>query len=121
MMCCPNDVLASAPDRDTLNALKEETADRFGRFPAEVSGLFTRMEVEIRSREMKIERIDTAGPYLMVQFNPAAKVSPDALVQMLSSDKRLAFLPPATLKLDVSAFTNANDRVTYMMDVLRSL
>jgi transcription-repair coupling factor (superfamily II helicase) len=113
--------LASAVDHKTLDSLREETADRFGKFTAEVSGLFTRMEVEITAREMKIERIDTAGPYLMVAFNPAARVSPDALVQMLTSDKRLAFLPPATLKLDVSGFGDINDRITYLMDVLRSL
>jgi transcription-repair coupling factor (superfamily II helicase) len=113
--------LASAPDRDTLDSLREETADRFGRFPAEVSGLFTRMEVEIAARDMSIERIDTAGPYMLAVFHPGAKVSPDSLVRMLTSDKRLAFLPPATLKLDVSGFTSADDRVSYMMDVLRSL
>lgn len=113
--------LASAPDQDTLEALRKETADRFGRFPAEVTGLFTRMGVEIAARELKIERIDTAGPYLIVVFNPGAKISPDALVTMLTSDKRLAFLPPVTLKLDVSDFTRVDDRVTYMMDVLRSL
>ena len=113
--------LASAPDKDALEALREETTDRFGRFPVEVSGLFTRMEVEIAAREMKIERIDTAGPYLLVVFHPAAKVSPDALISMLTSDKRLAFLPPATLKLDVSGFVSARDRISFMMDVLRSL
>jgi transcription-repair coupling factor (superfamily II helicase) len=113
--------LASAPDRHTLDALREETADRFGRFPVEVSGLFTRMEVEIAARDMSIERIDTAGPYLLAVFHPGAKVSPDALVRLLTSDKRLAFLPPATLKLDVSGFTSVDDKVSYMMDILRSL
>jgi len=113
--------LASAPDGEALETLKEETVDRFGRFPAEVSGLFTRMEVEITARQMNIDRIDTAGPYLLVVFHPGAKVSPDSLVRMLTSDKRLAFLPPATLKLDVSGFVSAGERVAYMMDVLRSL
>jgi transcription-repair coupling factor (superfamily II helicase) len=113
--------LASAPDQDSLDALREETVDRFGKFPAEVSGLFTRMEVEIAARDMSIERIDTAGPYLLAAFHPGAKVSPDALVRMLTSDKRLAFLPPSTLRMDVSGFSGVDDRISYMMDVLRSL
>ena len=79
------------------------------------------MEVELTAREMSIERIDTAGPYFLAVFHPAAKVSPDALVRMLTSDKRLAFLPPATLKMDVSGFPGVDDRIRYMMDVLRSL
>jgi transcription-repair coupling factor (superfamily II helicase) len=113
--------LAGAPDQVTLDSLRAETADRFGRFPPEVSGLFTRMEVEIAARDMNIERIDTAGPYLLAAFHPGAKVSPDALVRMLTSDKRLAFLPPSTLRLDVSGFPSVDDRISYMMDVLRSL
>jgi len=113
--------LAGAPDHAALEALREETMDRFGRFPVEVKGLFTRMEVEIMARDMGIERIDTAGPYLLIVFHPGAKVSPDALVRMLTSDKRLAFVPPATLKLDVSGFADVGDRVSYLMDILRSL
>jgi transcription-repair coupling factor (superfamily II helicase) len=113
--------LASVPDKTALEALRNETADRFGRLPPEVSGLFTRMDVQLKAREMKIERIDTAGPFFMVAFNTAARVSPDALVSMLTSDKRLAFLPPATLKLDVSGFVRTDDKIAYMMDVLRSL
>jgi transcription-repair coupling factor (superfamily II helicase) len=113
--------LASARDLATLETLREEVADRFGRFPTEVMGLFTRMEVEILARQMKIERIDTAGPFLLAVFDPGAKVSPDALVRMLASDKRLAFVPPTTLKLDAGGFAGPQDRVSYLMDVLRSL
>ncbi|MDF1536295.1 MAG: transcription-repair coupling factor [bacterium] len=113
--------LAGTPDLAALESLREETADRFGRFPPEVSGLFTRMEVEITARSMAIERIDSAGPYIIVVFHPEARISPDALVRMLSLDKRLTFAPPTTLKLDVSGFPSASDRITFMMDILRSL
>jgi transcription-repair coupling factor (superfamily II helicase) len=113
--------LAGAPDLAALESLREETADRFGRFPPEVSGLFIRMEVEITARNMGIERIDSAGPFIIIGFHPEARISPDALVQMLSSDKRLTFAPPTTLKLDVSGFPVARDRTQFMMDVLRSL
>ncbi len=113
--------LANAPDMAALEILREETMDRFGRFPPEVSGLFTRMEVEIVARTMGVERVDTAGSLFILSFHPEAKVSPDALVRMLTSDKRLSFLPPVTLKMDVSGFSSTGDRVSYMMDVLRSL
>jgi transcription-repair coupling factor (superfamily II helicase) len=113
--------LAGAPDLAALESLRDETADRFGRFPPEVSGLFRRMEVEVTARSMAIERIDSAGPYIVIVFHPDARISPDALIHMLSSDKRLTFAPPTTLKLDVSAFPVADDRITFMMDILRSL
>jgi len=79
------------------------------------------MEVQITAREMSVERIDTAGPYLLVVFHPQAKVSPDALVQLLTSDRRLAFVPPTTLKLDVSTFSDPTDRIGYLMEILKSL
>jgi hypothetical protein len=79
------------------------------------------MEVEIAARDMNVYRIDTAGPYLLAVFHPGARVSPDALVHLLTSDKRLAFLPPGTLRLDVSGFASPVDRISYMTDVLRSL
>ncbi|UCG38381.1 MAG: transcription-repair coupling factor [bacterium] len=113
--------LASAGDTETLASLMEETLDRFGRFPREVNGLFLRMEVQVAARSMSIERIDAAGPYMLVVFHPQAKVSPDALVALLASDRRLGFVPPTTLRLDVSGFGSPRDRVAYLMDVLRSL
>jgi transcription-repair coupling factor (superfamily II helicase) len=113
--------LASIRDLSDLDALREEVVDRFGRLPTEVKGLFSRMEVEVLAREMNIERIDTAGPYLLAVFDPGAKVSPDSLIRLLTSDKRLQFLPPATLKLDVAGFRTTRDRISYLMDILRSL
>jgi transcription-repair coupling factor (superfamily II helicase) len=113
--------LASAPDLTTLELLKEETTDRFGRFSPEVRGLFSRMEVQITARDMSVERVDAAGPYMLLVFHPQARISPDALVGLLTSDRRLAFVPPVMLKLDVSGFSNPWDRVQYLMDILRSL
>ena len=78
-------------------------------------------EIYVFARNPYFHRIDTAGPYLLAVFHHGARVSPDALVQLLTSDKRLAFLPPGTLRLDVSGFASPVDRVSYMMDVLRSL
>lgn len=113
--------LASVPDLTALELLKEETADRFGRFTPEVRGLFIRMEVQITARDMSVERIDAAGPYMLVVFHPQAKVSPDILISLLTSDRRLGFVPPTMLKLDVSGFSSPWDRVRYLMDILRSL
>jgi len=112
--------LATARDLAALEGLREEAADRFGRLPPEVAGLFLRIQVQIIARDMGVERIDTAGPFLLVGFHPQAKVSPDALVSLLTSDRRLTFVPPVTLKLDVSGFSQTTDRVGFLMDVLRS-
>jgi len=113
--------LAGAADLSQLDQLREEAADRFGRLPPEVAGLFARMKVQITAREMGVERIDTAGPFLLVGFHPQAKVSPDALISLLTSDRRLAFVPPVTLKIDISGFPKPMDRIEFLMDVLRSL
>jgi transcription-repair coupling factor (superfamily II helicase) len=113
--------LASVTDMTALGQLREETMDRFGRFTKEVEGLFTRMEVQITARDRTVDRIDAAGPYMLVVFHPRAKISPDVLVNFLTSDRRLAFVPPTTLKLEISGFSKPSDQVSYLLDILRSL
>lgn len=113
--------LASARSMDELEALRTEMADRFGRFPQEVMGLFIRMEVIILAGQLAVERIDTAGPYYIVTMHPQARISPDALVKLLTSDNRAHFIPPTTLRLDVSGMGTGQDRVTYLLDILRTL
>jgi len=113
--------LASARSMEELDALRTEMADRFGRFPQEVLGLFTRMEVIILARQLGVERIDTAGPYYIVTLHPQARISPDALVRLLSADHRARFIPPTTLRLDISGMKTSQDRVTYLMGILRTL
>ncbi|NOY87051.1 MAG: transcription-repair coupling factor [Deltaproteobacteria bacterium] len=113
--------LASAGTLDELEDLRAETADRFGKLPTEVLGLFTRMEVLIPARGLRVERIDVAGSYYLVTFHPQARISPDALLGLLSADSRLAFMPPTTLRLDVSAMESSGDRIGYLKETLRSL
>jgi transcription-repair coupling factor (superfamily II helicase) len=113
--------LASARTMEELEALRTEMADRFGRFPQEVLGLFTRMEVIILARKLAVERIDMAGPYYIITLHPQARISPDALVQLLTRDNRARFIPPTTLRLDVSGMETTQDRITYLMDILRTL
>jgi transcription-repair coupling factor (superfamily II helicase) len=113
--------LANAAEMADLHELRGETVDRFGRFTPEVEGLFGRMEVQITARQKFVERIDAAGPYMLVVFHPQAKISPDALVNLLMSDRRLAFVPPTTLKLDISSFSGSSDKINYLLEILRSL
>jgi hypothetical protein len=79
------------------------------------------MEVIILARQLAVERIDTAGPYYIITMHPQARISPDALVQLLTSDNRARFIPPTTLRLDVSGMGTDQDRITYLMDILRTL
>ena len=113
--------LASARTPAELKELRDEAVDRFGRFPTEVLGLFSRMEVLILARGLRVEHIDVAGSFYLVAFHPQAKISPDALLGLLSTDSRLAFLPPTTLRLDISAMQNSGDRLGYLKETLRSL
>ncbi|UCF31044.1 MAG: transcription-repair coupling factor [bacterium] len=113
--------LANTRSQKELDALREETADRFGRFTAEVDGLFTRMEIIILAGDLGVERIDIAGPYYLLTFHPGARISPDRLVGLLSSDSRTRFVPPSILRLDVSGMAIKDDRISYLKEILRSL
>ncbi len=112
--------IASASAPGELAALREEAADRFGRIPPEAEGLFLRRELALLARGLGVERVDRAGPFFLVAFHPQARISPDALVGMLTRDRRVRFLPPATLRLDVSTLEQ-EDRVAFLGETLRSL
>lgn len=113
--------ISNARSQEELESLMEETADRFGRFTPEVQGLFARMGLILMARKLQVERIDIAGPYYILTMHPSARISPDALVALLSSDSRTHFVPPATLRLDVSGMRTANDRILYLKEILRTL
>ncbi len=113
--------LTAARDDAELARLREEMADRFGRVPSEADGLFTRLSLTLLARSLGVERVDTAGPFHLVAFHPQARISADALVALLSRDKRVRFVPPVTLRLEVGSFPTSDDRLLFLEETLRSL
>ncbi|MFV1957120.1 MAG: transcription-repair coupling factor [bacterium] len=110
----------SASDQE-LESLREETLDRFGRFTPEIMALFTQVEVTILARNLSVERIDLVYPYFIMVLHPQARVSPDALVNMLTEDRRVQFIPPTMIRLDISEMNTVDDRIIYLKEILRSL
>ncbi len=113
--------MARSNSDQELESLREETLDRFGRFTPEIRALFTQMEITILARNLSVERIDLVYPYFIMVLHPQARVSPDALVNMLTEDRRVQFIPPTTIRLDISEMDTVDDRVTYLKEILRSL
>jgi len=113
--------LARSSSDEELDAMREEVLDRFGRFTPEVRALFKQAEVTVLARQLLVEHIDMAEPYYIIVLHPEARVSPDALVNMLSNDRRVSFIPPTTLRIDVSNLGSPDDRVVFLKEILRSL
>ena len=113
--------LAQSISDQELESLREETLDRFGKFTPEIRALFTQMEITILARNLSAEKVDLVYPYFIMVLHPQARVSPDALVNMLTKDRRVHFIPPTTIRLDISEMNTADDRITYLKEILRSL
>ena len=113
--------LAKLSSEEELNALREEALDRFGKFTHEVKALFVQAEVTVLARQLLVEHIDMADPYYVIVLHHEARVSPDALVNLLTADKRVRFIPPTTLRIDVAAMESPEDRVVFLKEILRSL
>ncbi|MEE8319162.1 MAG: transcription-repair coupling factor [bacterium] len=113
--------LAQSISDQELESLREETLDRFGKFTPEIRALFTQMEITILARNLSAEKVDLVYPYFIMVLHPQARVSPDALVNMLTKDRRVHFIPPTTIRLDISEMNTVDDRITYLKEILRSL
>lgn len=113
--------LARSTSDEELEGLREETLDRFGRFTPEIRALFTQMEITILAKNLSVERIDMMHPYYLIVLHPQARVSSDGLVNMLTEDRRIQFIPPTTIRLDISGMKTLDDRVIYLKEILRSL
>ncbi len=56
--------LASCPDEESLDSLREKTEDRFGRIPEELSNLFEVSRIRILTESLGYSQIETSGNFL---------------------------------------------------------
>ncbi|SCY13843.1 transcription-repair coupling factor [Thiohalorhabdus denitrificans] len=78
--------IASAPDRETLQALREEVVDRFGRLPDSTSHLLEVAQLKLQARSLGIERLEAGPVGGRVVFSHRPRVGPERLVSLLQED-----------------------------------
>ena len=67
--------LSDAKEAETLEKVKEELSDRFGKLPEEVKMLFEITVLRLKAQDLNIERISEDNSYIYVYFAPDADFS----------------------------------------------
>jgi transcription-repair coupling factor (superfamily II helicase) len=93
--------LASCEDDASLEVLREELVDRFGRLPLAARALLETHRLRLAAARLGIRKIDASPDSIGLQFNADTPVEPARVIQLLQRDKRLRLTAPERLRLNV--------------------
>ena len=99
--------VAGARDEDTLAAVLEETADRYGPVPPSVVRLAEYGRIRILADQLGIESTDRERHHLVVRFGDRARVAPERLVAFVQAQPAVKLTPPAVLRVDLDALNRS--------------
>jgi len=94
--------VSSARDDSTLNAIRNETADRYGRVPISVERLFDYARLRRLSEEIGVISIDKTPDGAALKFNEKARISPERLGKFIAEHPTAVFTPTGVLKLNLT-------------------
>lgn len=90
--------VSSARDEETLNSIRTETQDRYGRIPESVERLFSYARLRRLAEEMGVISIDKTPDGLAIKFSEKARISPEKLAAFVSGNGR-TFTPSGILRI----------------------
>ncbi|MFN0141092.1 MAG: transcription-repair coupling factor [Pyrinomonadaceae bacterium] len=93
--------ISSAESDEHLMQIHAEIEDRYGRIPRSVDDLFAYGRLRKFAEQMAILSIDRAGDGIAIKLGENARVSPERLMQLLSTSKDASFSPNGILRLKV--------------------
>jgi transcription-repair coupling factor (superfamily II helicase) len=91
---------ASVQDEEELEALAEETRDRFGPLPAEVQNLMTVIRVKLLAKRAWIRTVSLQERRVLFTFDPSSPVKIDSLMALIQKEpERLYWVKPHELAM----------------------
>ena len=100
--------IANAADGASLDDLKVEMVDRFGRLPEATQNLFRSTEIKLAARAIGIERVDIGVAGGRLQFTADAAVEPLTIVQLVQRE-------PSTYRLRSSSRDASSESATRLL------
>ena len=94
--------VSSARDDATLNGIRNETADRYGRIPESVERLFYYARLRRSAEEIGVLSIDKTPDGAALKFSEKARISPEKLGNYVAAHPSTVFTPTGVLKLILS-------------------
>jgi transcription-repair coupling factor (superfamily II helicase) len=100
--------LASARSTEEVDAYLEELRDRYGSPPATIQNLAEHARIRLAADRIGLESLDRQGPAVVLKFRQDARLDPAWLLRLVQARGDLTLLPPAVLRLDLTAPVNAS-------------
>jgi transcription-repair coupling factor (superfamily II helicase) len=91
--------VSSARDETTLQSIRTETEDRYGRIPLSVERLFSYARLRRTAEELGLISIDKTPDGIAAKFSEKARVSPEKLADFVSRHPGAVFTPNGVLRL----------------------
>jgi len=91
--------VSSARDESTLQSIRTETEDRYGRIPPSVERLFSYARLRRTGEELGLLSIDKTPDGIAVKFSEKARISPEKLGDFVSRHPGSVFTPAGVLRL----------------------
>ena len=93
--------LSILSSRRSLENLKEEVEDRFGRYPRSVSNLFEYGALRLRANRLRISSIDLRGGRVSLGFRDDTPVSPQDIIALVQGRTDLTLTQGGVLHVRV--------------------
>ncbi|HZI88125.1 MAG TPA: transcription-repair coupling factor [Pyrinomonadaceae bacterium] len=94
--------VSSARDEGTLDDIRRETEDRYGRLPLPVEELFAYARLRRLAEEVGVISIDKTAGGMAIKFAEKARISPDKLRVLVSTKQGATFTPSGVLRTDLT-------------------
>ncbi len=94
--------VSSARDETTLQSIRTETEDRYGRVPPSVERLFSYARLRRTAEELGIVSIDRTPDGIALKFSEKARISLEKLGNFVSGHAGSVFTPSGVLKLTLT-------------------
>jgi len=91
--------VSSARDESTLQSIRTETEDRYGRIPPSVERLFSYARLRRTAEDLGLVSIDKTPDGIAAKFSEKARVSPEKLADFVSRHPGAAFTPNGVLRV----------------------
>lgn len=113
--------IASAPDEGALTQLRTEIIDRFGVPPKPLATLLRITAVKLLAKPLGVKRIVADATGGQLQFYPSTKIMPETLVALIQSQPNQYELKPDGRLLFTADLKEADQRFSYMQNLLSTL
>ena len=112
--------LASAAKNEQIDALLEETVDRFGRLPPAGQTLFDVHRLRVLAKGYGVVKIDSAERATVITFRPDPPVEPIRILDLVQRNRHVKLVGNERLRIEREA-KEVKDRVQLVRETLKAL